>query len=91
MASYSRPIRRRKNGRESVTYWVRINQGGRRTWRSTQKRTLKLAKEVLETWRMRDAKGERYVEDASLLWRSAKLTRLRSDKVSHRFAAGDAR
>lgn len=63
MANFSKPVKRRRGDVLSKHYWVRVYDGGRRTWRSTGKESLALAKEVVMTWHMRDAKGDRHVED----------------------------
>ncbi|MBI4585334.1 MAG: tyrosine-type recombinase/integrase [Planctomycetes bacterium] len=63
--TFSKPQRLSRNGKIVRHYYVRVNEGGRRTWRSTGQITLGLAKQVLDTWRLRAAKGERHIEDIS--------------------------
>ena len=43
MLTFGKPVRRTKRGRPSRSYWVRINDGGRRTWRSTKQPTMRVA------------------------------------------------
>ena len=50
-------------GQLSGVYYVKVYEGGRRYWKSTRQRNLKLAKQVVDTWRLRDAKGERHLTD----------------------------
>jgi len=63
MATFSKPTRRIRSGKKSKHYWVRVNEGGRRTWRSTKQETLALAKEVVRKWQHRDAQGELHVQE----------------------------
>jgi integrase len=65
MTRFSSPKRLNRDGKLSEFYYVRVNEDGRRSWRSTGQKTLELAKQVLRTWQVRDAKGELHVEDAA--------------------------
>jgi integrase len=60
---YSKPKRLKRDGASSKFFYVRTNDNGRRSWRCTFAVTKEAANETLDTWRLRDAKGERHVED----------------------------
>ena len=66
MSTFSEPTRRRKNGKLSSTYWIRITDGKRRTWKSTKVTTLKLARQVRKKWQVRDALGELWEQDGTV-------------------------
>jgi integrase len=80
MPRYSKPVRLHRP-EPSEFFYVRVNENGRRTWRSTGAVTRKAAVEVVDTWRLRDAKGERHIEDLDFSaavdqWLEAKTARV---------------
>ncbi len=80
-ARYGNPKRLVRNGTKSEFYYCRVNDGGRRTWKSTGAPTRELADEVLATWRLRDAQGERHAKaigfkEAADTWLAAKGDRV---------------
>src|SRR5213594_2728448 len=77
MVRFSSPKRLRREGGLSRCFYSRVNDGGRRSWRSTGQVSLKAAKETVELWRLREARGERHVEEihfdlAAKAWLEAK-------------------
>jgi integrase len=94
--SFSRPQKiKRRDGTESEHYYARINQNGRRTWKSTGQTTLRLAREMVESWRLQEAQGERYrtehtVSDASNAWLKDKEARVAPRSlIAYRYHARD--
>src|SRR2546422_10024732 len=87
MVRFSTPRRLRREGALSRHFYSRVNDGGRRSWRSTGQVSVKLAKEVVEVWRLREARGERHVEDvhfdvAAKAWLDAKALKVHPRVVS---------
>ena len=89
MATYSDPQKRREgNGKRSSVYYVKVYEGGRQYWKSTRQRNLKLAKQCVETWRYRDVKGERHVEDRRFDHAIEEWLDTKESRVSLRAASG---
>ena len=66
MAIFSDPTRPVWRRGRSTIYYARVYENGKQTWRSTRQKTRPLTKEVVKTWRLRDAKGERAADDVAL-------------------------
>lgn len=56
--SFSDPRRLNRNGKLSETFYSRVNNSGRRSWRCTGQTTERLAEAVVMKWRAREARGK---------------------------------